>query len=62
MTDQNIQSTRAKVEAGLAWRYRKERMFQFFGMLATAVGVVFLVVFFFTLIAEGGRRRFGKTI
>ena len=53
MTDQNIQSTRAKVEAGLARRYRKERMFQFFGMLATAVGIVFLVVFFFTLIAEG---------
>jgi phosphate transport system permease protein len=53
MTDQNIQSTRAKVEAGLSRRYRKERMFQFFGMLATAVGIVFLVVFFFTLIAEG---------
>ena len=53
MTDQNFQSTRAKVEAGLARRYRKEKTFQFFGMLATAVGIVFLAVFFFTLIAEG---------
>ena len=53
MTDQNIQSTRAKVEAGLTRRYRKEKTFQLFGMLATAVGIVFLAVFFVTLIAEG---------
>lgn len=53
MTYQNIQATRAKVEAGLARRYRSEAMFRFFGMLATAVGITFLAVFFFTLIAEG---------
>jgi phosphate transport system permease protein len=53
MTEQNIQATRAKVEAGLARRYRTEAMFRFFGMLATAVGIAFLAVFFFTLIAEG---------
>ncbi|MDJ0709976.1 MAG: phosphate ABC transporter permease PstA [Woeseiaceae bacterium] len=47
------QSTREKVEAGLPRRRRKELMFKFVGMLATTVGVVFLGVFFATLIGEG---------
>lgn len=47
------QSTRQKVEAGLGRRRRRERLFQLSGMLATAVGVVFLGVFFFTLIQQG---------
>ncbi|MDJ0793467.1 MAG: phosphate ABC transporter permease PstA [Woeseiaceae bacterium] len=47
------QTTREKVEAGLPRRRRKELMFKFVGMLATTVGVVFLGVFFSTLIAEG---------
>ncbi len=34
-------------------RRRKELMFKFVGMLATTVGVVFLGIFFSTLIAEG---------
>ena len=45
--------TRRKVEAGLARRHRRERLFKFSGMLATAVGVVFLGVFFADLIAKG---------
>ena len=46
-------TTRQKVEAGLPRRRRKEFMFQAVGMLATTVGVLFLGVFFATLIADG---------
>jgi phosphate transport system permease protein len=46
-------STREKVEAGLPRRRRKERTFKLVGLLATTVGIVFLGVFFSTLIAEG---------
>ena len=45
--------TRQKVAAGLPRRRRKEFMFQSVGMLATAVGVLFLGVFFASLIADG---------
>jgi phosphate transport system permease protein len=45
--------TRQKVEAGLPRRRRKELLFKSVGMLATTVGIVFLGVFFATLIAEG---------
>jgi phosphate transport system permease protein len=45
--------TRQKVEAGLAKRHRRERLFQFAGMIATTVGVVFLGVFFVDLFAKG---------
>ncbi len=47
------QTARQKVEAGLARRRRKELWFKTSGMLATAVGVIFLGVFFATLIAQG---------
>ena len=47
------QTTREKVEAGLARRRRKEYSFRVIGALATAVGVVFLAVFFGSLIANG---------
>ena len=47
------QSTRAKVEAGLARRRRKEKIFRASGMLATLVGIVFLGVFFVTLFGQG---------
>ena len=47
------QQTRLKVAAGLARRRRKERMFRVMGMTATAVGILFLGVFFASLIAEG---------
>ncbi len=45
--------TRKIVEAGLARRRRKEAAFQTIGVLATAVGVVFLGVFFADLIGKG---------
>ena len=41
------------MEAGLARRRRKEKLFQATGMLATAVGVIFLGVFFATLVMKG---------
>lgn len=46
-------TTKQKVEAGLPRRRRKELMFKFVGMLATTVGIVFLGVFFATLIFKG---------
>jgi len=46
-------NSREIVEAGLARRRRKESIFRATGMIATAVGVTFLAVFFATLIAQG---------
>ncbi len=46
-------STSLKVAASLGRRRRKERVFRYSGMLATAVGIVFLVVFFADLIGKG---------
>ncbi|MBT8082701.1 MAG: phosphate ABC transporter permease PstA [Gammaproteobacteria bacterium] len=46
-------TTRQKVEAGLARRRRKEYTFRALGALATAVGVIFLAVFFASLIGNG---------
>jgi phosphate transport system permease protein len=53
MPGDNESSTLHKVEAGLGRRRRKERFFRSFGIAATLVGVVFLVTFFWTLIAQG---------
>lgn len=46
-------TTRQKVAAGLPRRRRREFMFKMLGMVATAVGVLFLGVFFASLIGEG---------
>jgi len=46
-------TTRQKVEAGLPRRRRKEFTFKMLGMLATAAGILFLGVFFASLIGEG---------
>lgn len=46
-------TTRQKVAAGLPRRRRKEFLFKLMGMLATTVGIVFLGVFFASLIADG---------
>jgi len=51
MTDRR--DTRKIVEAGLARRRRKELLFQGVGVVATAVGIVFLLVFFASLLAKG---------
>lgn len=53
-------TTIEKVEAGLARRRRKEFLFRTTGMVATAVGVLFLGVFFATLIGNGASA-FGQT-
>ena len=53
MAQSKGQTTREKVEAGLPRRRRKELTFKLVGMLATTVGVVFLGIFFATLIADG---------
>ncbi len=45
--------TAERVAAGLPKRRRKEKWFRAVGMLATAVGIAFLVVFFGTLIGKG---------
>jgi phosphate transport system permease protein len=47
------QNTRQIVEAGLARRRRKEFFFRAVGVLATAVGIIFLGVFFASLIQQG---------
>lgn len=41
------------VEASLKRRRRKERTFRFIGMVATGAGVLFLLIFFATLLANG---------
>jgi len=47
------QTTRQKVEAGLPRRRRKELRFKLAGIIATTAGIVFLGVFFASLIADG---------
>jgi len=47
------QSSRVRVESGLGKRRRREIIFRTFGLVATLVGVFFLVAFFATLIANG---------
>ena len=49
----STRGTRKAVEAGLGRRHRKETLFHMFGLLATAVGIVFLGIFFFSLISKG---------
>ena len=46
-------TSRQKVEAGLVRRRRKEFIFRLVGMLATGVGVLFLAIFFATLLGKG---------
>ncbi|RZV38593.1 MAG: phosphate ABC transporter permease PstA [Chromatiales bacterium] len=53
MATSDTRTTRQKVEAGLPRRRRKEFTFKLLGMVATAIGIVFLGLFFASLIAEG---------
>lgn len=53
MAMKDKRTTRDIVEAGLAKRRRKEFQFRLVGILATAVGVIFLGVFFASLILKG---------
>jgi phosphate transport system permease protein len=47
------QTSRQKVEAGLRRRRRKEFAFRGIGMLATGIGLAFLLIFFATLLING---------
>lgn len=49
----NRPSTRERVEASLAARYRKERRFRFYGLAAVITSVAFVVIFFATILAQG---------
>jgi len=53
MATSDTKTTRQKVEAGLPRRRRKEFTFKLLGMSATAIGIVFLGLFFASLIAQG---------
>ena len=53
MATSDTKTTRQKVEAGLPRRRRKELTFKLLGMAATAIGILFLGLFFASLIAEG---------
>ncbi|MGI9259558.1 MAG: phosphate ABC transporter permease PstA [Gammaproteobacteria bacterium] len=46
-------SLRKTVAAGLARRYRRERLFRFTGLAALSVGLLFLGFFFYTLVSNG---------
>ncbi len=52
-SNKRSRKTRELVEAGLRRRRRKEATFRTMGMLATTVGVVFLLVFFASLFQQG---------
>jgi len=49
----NQMTSRARVEAGLSRRKRKEKIFRASGLLATTIGILFLGIFFSTLVAKG---------
>ena len=51
MTDSSLKHTQGKFSIG--YRYRKERFFRFYGLLASVVGLVFLIIFFSNLIGKG---------
>jgi phosphate transport system permease protein len=53
-------AVRDKVESGLPKRYRREKRFRLIGMIASMVGLVFLV-FFFATIVRGGYSAFLQT-
>ena len=46
-------STRARIQAGLATRYRRERMFRGCGMAAVVFGLAFLGFLLFTVVGNG---------
>jgi phosphate transport system permease protein len=46
-------TSQQKVAAGLRRRYRAERRFQAYGMAAVGVGILFVVLLFYTIISKG---------
>jgi len=53
MAGESAVTTRSKVEQSLGRRRRKESIFRILGIASTLVGVLFLLVFFWTLIGQG---------
>ncbi len=53
MSGESTVTTRSKVERSLGKRRRKESIFRILGIASTLVGVLFLLVFFWTLIGQG---------
>ena len=53
MSGKSTVTTRSKVERSLGRRRRKESIFRILGIASTLVGVLFLLVFFWTLIGQG---------
>jgi phosphate transport system permease protein len=53
MAGESAVTTRSKVEQSLGKRRRKESIFRILGIASTLVGVLFLLVFFWTLIGQG---------
>jgi phosphate transport system permease protein len=53
MAGEGAVTTRSKVERSLGKRRRKESIFRILGIASTLVGVLFLLVFFWTLIGQG---------
>jgi phosphate transport system permease protein len=51
--DARARTTQQKVAAGLKQRYRSERRFQAYGIAAVGVGILFVVLLFSTIIANG---------
>ena len=46
-------STQQKVKKSLSSRYKKETLFRFFGLSALSVGIIFLVIFFYSVLSQG---------
>lgn len=44
---------RETVEAGLAKRYARERRFRLYGLVAVSAGLIFLAVFFWSIVSKG---------
>ena len=53
MSGESTVTTRSKVERSLGKRRRKESIFRILGIASTLVGVLYLLVFFWTLIGQG---------
>ena len=53
MSGESTVTTRSKVERSLGKRRRKESIFRILGIASMLVGVLFLLVFFWTLIGQG---------
>ena len=47
------EETRARVEASLPRRYRKEKLFHFYGLVSVLFGIGFLFFLFWSIVSNG---------